>query len=426
MERTLFYGRPLLDRGTGQVQSLLSYIEHLALAHNLTPVGLLKTLYGASTDKDQPAFSALLKEKLHNGGSNAQELMHRLKQANGQSLADSTLQGFRTLFGPTNLTRRSELAYCPGCLQECGGLPYMRLLWTVRCVSACHLHRVRLRCVARGASCGKPEERLPLQMRPHIGGVCATCGSVGYRCFDGKSEKASDAECWIASQVSSLIALPQGERTSLTQDGFRQGLREMLNTVFDGSVVRAARAAGLSKGQVCIWQKGERPSLPSLLQLCLHSKAELLPLLRGKFELAGIDDAGGMRRVVARKYVRRPFDADEVKGQFAAAMLEAEPPSLKALASRLNITVDALRDQFPDSVKRLRQHRTTYLQKLRLERFESVVERYSLAALTLTARGGAAHKRTIQSESGLAAVGRGGYRVSALKQVLHSLRPSTT
>ena len=46
-ERSLFYPRPLTGQGTGQVQSLQSYLEHLALSHNMKPRVLLETLLGA-------------------------------------------------------------------------------------------------------------------------------------------------------------------------------------------------------------------------------------------------------------------------------------------------------------------------------------------------------------------------------------------
>lgn len=421
-ERTLFYPQVLRGLGTGQVQSMRSYLEHLALAHNMRPRALLKTLIERfpSDRVSESNLGTLMRNRIHSGSPVANELRRLLELATSNSLDGSTMDLYSSVFASTGLTRKSEdLAYCPHCVQDTEGLPYMRLLWDVECVRACPVHKVKLRFVRSVASCGAAEsERLPLAQRPSVGGACVGCGSLGYRCISAPSHAATAEEVWIADQVSRLLALPAETVGAFTPTSLQTGLQSLVAEVYDGSVVRASAHTGLSKSSVSTWVRGARAGLPWVLQLCLHAGADVVALLEGNFSsLPTVAD--GPHKVSPRTYRRAQHGAQDIKKWLNEAAAEQQPPSLREFGRRHGIHHDVIRRRFPHEGAGLSKSRTAHLKIQRDQLHEQALEAYERAAQTLKARGKAVHQRTLQQESGLMAIGRrNGYRYKAMRTVL--------
>lgn len=103
-KRTLFYPKALTAQGTDQVQSLLSYLEHLALAHNMKPRALLETLFAAFPMQQPTAIADLLRQcRVHGIASMGTDLKERLELATGASLSGATLVGSRGFLLPRAL-----------------------------------------------------------------------------------------------------------------------------------------------------------------------------------------------------------------------------------------------------------------------------------------------------------------------------------
>jgi plasmid stability protein len=387
-KRTLFYPKALAAQGTDQVQSLLSYLEHLALAHNMKPRALLTTLFAEFPMQQEPHIPALLKQcRVHGVAALGAELKERLELATGVSLAGATLDKFKGIFAGTSLTRLGS-AYCPCCVQQGDGLPYVRLLWQVQCVTACPVHKVKLRPMTEcgATSCAK----LPIQKRPSLGGVCMQCGSVGFRCITEHAQLATAEEVWVAEQVARLIAMPA--TASLSAESLRAGLLALVNDVYGGSVVRASTDAGLARASVCTWVKGATPGLPWLLQLCFHAGADIVALVCGSIRL--LDDrstAGRKHDVVPRSYTLAPVEEAEVREQLLKAAEEERPPSIQEFARQHGMHVDTPRKRFGNEARVLLLARQRFLGKEREEQYSKAVQMYTRAAHNLREQGKGVH-----------------------------------
>lgn len=419
--RTLFYPKALAGQGTDRVQSLFSYIEHLALAHQMKPRTLLETLFIAyPMDKATDIASVLKQQRVHGGTPLGEELKKRLEVATGSSLAGATLARFAQVLAPTNLTRTGEV-YCPCCVQEDEGLPYVRLLWQVQCVTACPIHKVKLR---DANLCGaKAADMLPPQRRPSVGGVCSSCGSVGCRCVTEGPEAASKEEVWVSQQVARLIATPEAVAASFTGETLKAGLRALVQSVHEGSVVRASREAGLSRASVCTWVQGATPALPWLLQLCFNSGADVLALLGGAFEtLPDAWTTGRRYDVLVRPYKHTACDLESVREALVSAALSPNPPSVREFARQHDMHIDMPRRKFPQEARALSAAHQQHLKCRHEGQYMAAVAAYTRAAEEIAAGGKTVHVGVLQRQSGVVAFSQNEPRVRALNEVLSKFR----
>lgn len=419
--RTLFYPKGLAGQGTDQVQSLFSYVEHLALSHQMKPRALLQTLFAANSRLQASDIPSLLKQqRIHTGVGLGEELRACLQSATGSSLSGATFCGLAHVLAPTNLMR-TGMAYCPCCVQEDSGVPYIRLLWQVQCVSACPVHKVRL-CTS--AACGAAAaDRLPPQRRPSVGGVCSQCGSVGHRCAPEHPESASREELWVAEQVARLIALPSDAAAAFTKEALQQGLRALVAAAYGGSVVRASRDAGLSRASVCTWVRGGAPALPWLLQLCFHAGADVLALLAGSFELLPDPWTAGRRHDVhVRPYKFSGVDVESVREEMRRAASSPNPPSVHEFARRHDMHIDTPRHRFAAEAKALSDAHRRQQERLRQEQYDATVAAYMRAAEGIQAKGKTVHVGVLQRESGLVAFSQNDFRVRAMNEVVQKFR----
>jgi hypothetical protein len=357
------------------------------------------------------------------------QLTSRLASATGRSLSGVTLSRFSGLLASTNLTRQRSSAplYCPCCVGDLpeSTLPVGQLVWEVQCVTACPIHRVKLRSEK---VCGAPaSEHLPLARRPKMSGVCKQCGSVGFKCIQDPLEAASASEVWVAEQVGRLVALSDAEVETFSAEKLRSGLAEMVKEVYNDSVVAASQGAGLSRASVSTWIRGVfAPGLPWLLQLCYHARADVVALLGGKYKalkLDAEDKARSRTNVVERTYSKADKTPSELKELLIDAALEDEPPSVAEFAARHGLHVDSPRHRFPDETRKLvaaHKRRLEVEQKVRVT--EAAVA-YKMAALALRRAGKRVHEKSLQQEAGLVAFSQNPLRRRALDAVLSEFRP---
>ena len=427
-DRTLFYPQELAGRGTGQVQSLLSYVEHLALAHSMKPRALVEVLFRKYPVEGVNAgemADIVLREKLHNGLPAALRFQKSLECATECSLAGATLGQLTAVFAPTGLTRHyKKPVCCPVCVREGKGLPYMPLLWDFQCVTACPVHRVNLVPIPK---CGAPEsEQLAKQERPTLSGVCAHCGSIGYTCAHLEAEEASSQEVWVATELEQLLAARGALDADVSDATLRAGIRALVIERFGGSVVRASVESGLTRSLVCTWLKGSRPALPWVLQLCHHAGVSIVGLVKGKVQEADTKVAAGIatQKVVPRKYERTQQSRAEIEELLRAALLTDHPPTIIKFANQHRLNERMLRDWFPKEVRALGALTVERRDRDSQARYSAALEAYGAAAELMQMRGETVHARTLQQVSGMVAFSRNPNRVRALKEVLARYKPT--
>lgn len=425
-ERTMFYRQELLARDTGQVQSLRSYIQTLALSHSMKPLALLTVLAEREPLENLSTDHGELTKRwaIHGFSEFGGQVRQRLERASDIDLKPATLAKFEGLFSNMNLTRKGEAMYCPCCVAEGEDLPYGRLLWEVQCVTACPIHKVRLRS---GKVCGSEKSSwLPLQSRPSMSGVCTACGSVGFRCITEVAETALAEEVWVAQQVERLIAMPEGDVAKCSGATLLAGLKKLVEGCYGNSSTRASVDAGLSRASVHHWLSGKAvPGLPGILQICAHARADVTQLIAGKNVM--VDCAAGLPErnaitVMPRSYVRAKVADAELPGLLTEAAKEAEPPSLAKFSERHGIDVKCAGRRGREHAKALIAISAAHAGKRNRRRFERAVSVYQLAAAKLEADGSLVHEKALQQVSGLPAYS-GGARHRALRLVLGGHRP---
>ena len=437
LKRTLFFGLPLAGVGTPVVESLRSYVQRLAFAHNLKPRVLIEVLLERFPWEGEPVdLSELMKQwEVHGRGEVGRKLRERLERATGVDLQSSRFGSFSRLVAGQHLAKLGRGRYCPVCvLEDCA---HGQLLWETACVKACPVHKVKLR---DAATCGAaPDQHLPANRRPKVSHACSACGSLGFACITDEPEPADDAEIWVATQVGKLLALPPLDCDYWTGDRFQRGLYELVDDVYQGSVVRASLSAGLSRGSVCTWVAGKhKPSLAGLMQLCHNANVDVVELFSGRLETvpepgattdecadklaADDEEAVALERrppidLLERGYTRRTCE-DDLRTGLELAVLESPPPNLSQLAARLETGSRFLREKWPAEVAALLEASARYRRTQEEVKFEETVATFERCAGELATRGRPVTPKYLQAASGLVVFRQNLSRTRAMSEVV--------
>ena len=129
LKRTLFFGLPLAGVGTPVVESLRSYVQRLAFAHNLKPRVLIEVLLERFPWEGEPVdLSEVMKQwEVHGRGEVGRKLRERLERATGVDLQSSRFGSFSRLVAGQHLAKLGRGRYCPVCVLEDGA--HGQLLW---------------------------------------------------------------------------------------------------------------------------------------------------------------------------------------------------------------------------------------------------------------------------------------------------------
>lgn len=270
-----------------------------------------------------------------------------------------------------------------------------------------------------------------------MNGVCTHCGSVGFRCVVDEPTPAGEEELWIAEQARRLLALPTEFVARCSSESLREGLLEVVKSVYGGSVVRASQEAGLSRASVSTWLAGDfSPGLPWLLQLCFHARADVCALIDGVYTSLDVKVEAGDKgeakekarkavRVVPRAYRRAELTDAQIRGFLSSAATEAEPPSLAQFARRHGLNEDTPRKKFAPEAMALVVANAEHMELVNERRYMEAVHAYTAAVKALLRQGLTVHAKSVQKQSGVVAFSQNTLRVRALKSVLDKHREET-
>jgi hypothetical protein len=163
--------------------------------------------------------------------------------------------------------------FCPACYaeDECAGrMKYDRLLWTLRCVTACPKHRRQL--------VYEPRVKGPSPLPYTVPGISRIDGSS---LANVASKKATTYEVEIARIVADFledISRVDVQKTSQTT----AFLVHAKDVSFDGNAASLARHLGVSKSQVHGWMTGENlTSLAGVARIAYSFKCTMADVLLG-------------------------------------------------------------------------------------------------------------------------------------------------
>lgn len=422
--RSIFYGLPLVGVGTPQVESLRSYLLRLAAEHSMIPRELVATVVSRqpclrSNENSKAIWSGF---PVAGTSDRAERLTVLLSEATGVGLAPASLVRFGHLISGHRLCHARKARYCPECVRQRldGTYVHAPLLWELKIVNACPLHRCRLLPTAQ---CGAlPSAQLPINRRVSLPGVCGRCGSIGFRCV-GASDLAGEREIWVATQTGNLLALSVAESRSLTREMLTAGIREMVDVRFDGKPVHAATQARLARSTVLHWLKGSASvELAALLELAHVADGDLTELFRGRYTEVGGDisaqGGGATARILPSRYERH--DWTSVQSALVHAANDGNMPSLLSILAPFGVDSSEARRRYPTECRAVASRHDAARRKQWRQVYDASYAAFSTAAADLRCRGVEPTWSRVQEAANLACFGaaRNSYRSRALEDVL--------
>ena len=278
LSRTPLYGMPLAGAGTGDVESLRSYLQRLAAAHHLNPSMFSRLIFKTRENRYEGVLH------LNGVGAVASRFTELVQANTGVDVRAASMARFGAVIPAPYLVRQDHSVYCPRCVvsESQTGRAHSRLVWELEFVTACPRHGLKLQVRKCGAL---PCDQLESAQRPRLPDVCRYCGSIGLRCQE-IFEPASVTAQWTANQAAELVSLSDIEVRTLSLDKLRAGIASAVRHRFDGQPVKAARMAGLARASVFTWLQGDsRPALGALFRFAIHAQANVVGLFRGEFKI---------------------------------------------------------------------------------------------------------------------------------------------
>lgn len=286
---------------------------------------------------------------------------------------------------PGNLVTDEERV-CLDCLaadKANGQAPYGRLLWRLRPVTCCPLHRRRLLAPV----CGRTGRTAAADYgRVKLSGVCPSCGSMGHGCSKDVPENASPEEVWRAEQCLRVLAALR-PIDSAGPAPVRAAVRALCAE--RGALSGLACRAGAPKSVLTQWIKNEawRVSFEQLLDICAVEEVDLAELLQGRVVAAPFAAGLAPSRVRRR---RDPVDHDAIRSALAQALSEERSVTDVARALRVDLATLAKHRDLYVPVREATARRRAAEEEARhlaaIQKVETVAVKLAAHGLRLTRR----------------------------------------
>ncbi|MGP4064631.1 TniQ family protein [Oceanobacillus sp. M65] len=252
-------------------ESLSGYISRLAESHNLTQGALFSKLITPLLDKryiNNIAYKGGDGFYNTSGGINGIDTLATdfIKVisilTNRDDLNELTFNSWANIL-PTRGLLRDEKAWCPLCYldaKEKGEIVYEQLIWTLKIVKYCPIHKVQL--VNKCPFCGKKMQTISRKSRP---GYCSKCEKwVGINTNNTSSPTEEGLK--VVNQVINMLRVPNNYQ----RNHISEALKFYVSNYFGNNVNKSAAYFGISKSTFRCWFKGENiPTLKSLVLICI-------------------------------------------------------------------------------------------------------------------------------------------------------------
>lgn len=350
--------------GTADVEGLSSYITRLATDHAISTTKLMEfvSAMGAETGASCPLGARTVQiPNLVRPNQTTEQLVNLLSVAAG--LDRELLESTTFLALTASLDRgmgefSADFRWCPGCMAEsiAAGTPgYFKLQWHLRDIGHCATHRLLL--VDRCPHCGNHQRST---YRSRDCAYCVVCsGALGII-----SERPTRIASWDhdSSDLLSLVAqISAAPGLRFPEQGVRKALRHLFEEAWDAE--EEERFWAMIPRDECLAYTTEDCSRPMTLQSARRISYRLdMPLVD---MLAGLTkgptrtfDTGWNRDLPAplRPNPRRRFPNRKLLLVRLQEFLQSDqtpPPSLRAVARALGVSVGGMRYHFPDQSQRI-------------------------------------------------------------------------
>ena len=362
--RSRLYSLKPLHIGTGQVESLTSYMNRLAQAHCVRPGDLISNEMSCSLNaggsKDYLHSMSRRTEALNGLGEMASNFLHTLGAFTlRDDLVSLTLLPWSFALTARGLMRRSK-AWCPLCYEDgkTQGVVRDPLIWSIDAVKICPIHKQEL--LSQCSACGKQNTHLS---RNSVPGYCTKCdewlGKAQPQSLLSKTDHSRlQQQVWIAQQVEDLLADSHNAMEKGNTSSLSKSISGCVSQKTDGNIAAFARLLNIPKNTVWGWCKGKAlPELAALLKVCDVVDLSLPQLLLRPQETAIDFQATNTFSFNPLPKRQRKgsseLDNSSLEQLLAEALEEDPPPSMQSVALRLKVPARTLRRRFPEMCQKV-------------------------------------------------------------------------
>lgn len=384
-DRSYLYSIEPAATNTPLVESLSSYLSRLAEAHCvttgtligkvLTPILNRRYLNNTANRGGSGLYS--LGSSINGLGSTALDLVISLQELTlREDLVYSTMLPWSDVLPARGLSRAIK-AWCPVCLQESreeGSVSAEQLIWTLKSVSMCTKHNIKLSTYCPNKECSKTIPVLHRRSRP---GHCSNCGGWLGVSLDQVPVGNNNVMKWEiekAKMVGELIKKSASKKCKPKRKRISTVLKYLVQELTGGTKAPFSRYIGIPDVTFRNWLSGQTiPPMESLLRICYCSNLTLVEFLTNdlsKIHYTCLREPIFNKDAGKRTKPNNRFDPIFVKKFLEDAISDDEspPPSVKEIAARLGFDRRLLYKHFPELCKTLAERRLRYIKIHSLER----------------------------------------------------------
>lgn len=340
------------------VESLTSYICRIAEAHSVLVGALINKIIVPLLNKEY------LNKSSTEGGSRFYEYSSAINGVGKTS--EEMIQSFEFLtfrndlkyltMNPSNKIipakglMRPFRAWCPVCFEDSyrNNEPiYEPLLWSIKVVSHCPTHGIKLSEVC--SLCSKKNYALSRYSRV---GYCSACGSwLGKPDLNSGQEKLGEYERYINQNVREIITLLP---TAMQIDKvfFTENLQTLINQVSSGSIKKFAKNTGIPLTNLRVWKDGKhQPSLEWLIKIGYMMGIQVYELLFKEIFREYNKESINTLNDAHNKQVRKKCDNQQVLEKLDQYKNSNTSTSLREISRSLDVNRRVLYSHFPEQCK---------------------------------------------------------------------------
>ena len=403
--RTFFYSLPPIGIGTWAIESTPGYISRLAASHRINVMDLVAIALGAKRASNggwQLLSTYKQAARLNGAGLVASKWTARMAELTGQQILHTTGLGrLHKTFSHGRLLRYGR-AWCPQCLDDMrrGGQVYEQMLWSLRHVTACFVHHIRLSAACH--SCGR-NNMSPL-CNTHVVGYCSFCGEWLGNPEPEEATASSEWEMWVSSQLGGLIGSVSLQERDPNVVTMRGNLQALVQALGDGYMMRFAKKLGAQKSTCSTWLTGTTlPSIDYWLRMAWVSGVGIDRLILSSVapeDVLGTSRDTGCIPPWGPRPSRRKHDWVLVERRLTeiARMNKTPPWTVGRLAKELGVDRDEIRAHLPKLYRALSQRSIQYQLRRQAQREKTEKEAMEIAVATLIKRGCTPTRRRVACE----------------------------
>ncbi len=371
--RSVLHALEPIGLGTGEVESLLSYLCRLAVSHSTSTLSLSRAVAQRFEHEVEEQFD-WYHRSLSGIGESALTWSSALSAMTSVPRLDRlTFLPWKEVIAQNGLPIISKGQFCPQCFaddQNSGRTPYFRLAWESKSVSVCHVHRSRL--TQHCPCCGKDNVRHAASLV--VPGWCTKCGAFLGSEAHGHDTQLSikPVELWRARQIRELLQAQDQLDVLPQRQALVDSISHIIGEMDGGKSAHFAKRLGISKSTIHYWlQTDNTPTLEASLRVASQSGVSLAKLLCG--DLSGWNaPSEGQQLALAllkpearHRAPRREIDWAEVELLLQRCLLLPTPISVREVSRRLGIEPRQLYLNFNQTTRQIAGRWKTYLARRR-------------------------------------------------------------